>query len=458
MQINNFHSEGLHIDNFQLTAGEAWCFLGANNSGVGEFIQLISDNLKLAEEVDLPDKTVVVSFARLQEIFEEELKKDDTNFLDRIDAGTPARAFLDCAEQLAPLIKAFNLEDCLDKGFRQLSTGESRKLLLLSSISTNPDTIVIENPYDGLDIISCQELDHALQSLHQLGRQIIVTVNNDRDIPSWCTHLAVLQGGYFALQGKQEDVLPQISGLKKQKSAISLKIEVSDRPIVSNETELIALSNGYASYGDTIIFSHLNMIVKNGQHTLITGPNGSGKSTLLQIITGDNQKCYANNLRIFGRQRGTGESIWELKKKMGIFSPDLHRNHYIPGSALQVVLSGFFDSIGVYRNFSEKQRQDALKWLKMTGLQNKALSSFRQLSFAEQRLCLIARALIKMPRLLILDEPTQGLDQENRKNLLNSLERIAEKKLSTILYASHRSDEFRPFFKQHIDLSIYRPH
>lgn len=455
MQINNFQTEGLHIDSFQLKDGEAWCLLGANYSGISEFIQLISGNLPLTAGVVLPEKTAVVSFARLQEIFEEELKKDDTDFLDRIDAGTPARAFLDSVEQLAPLIKAFNLEGCLDKGFRQLSTGESRKLLLLSSISTNPNTIVIENPYDGLDIISCKELDHTLQTLYQLGRQIIVTVNNEGDIPSWCTHLAVFQGGRFILQGRREDVLSQISDRKQQTNSISLKIDISDSPKVTRETELVALTNGYASYGDNTIFSHLDFIVKSGQHTLITGPNGSGKSTLLQIITGDNQKCYANNLRIFGRQRGTGESIWELKKQMGIVSPDLHRNHYIPGSALQVVLSGFFDSIGVYRNFSEKQRQDALEWLKMTGLHHKALSSFRQLSFAEQRLCLIARALIKMPRLLILDEPTQGLDQENRNNLLNFLEHIAQENLSTVLYASHRSDEFRPFFKQHVDLSIY---
>lgn len=455
MKIKNFHSEDLHIDNFQINVGEAWCLLGANNSGISEFIQLISGNFPVTVGVDLPVKTAVVSFARLQEVFEEELKNDDTDFLDRIDAGTPARAFLHDPKDLAPLIKAFNFGGCLDKGFRQLSTGESRKLLLLSSISTNPSTIIVENPYDGLDKVSCKELDHALQTLHRLGRQVIVTVNNEEDIPSWCTHLAVLYGGRFVLNGRREDILSQISDTKHQNNSISLEIDIPDSPQPTRETELIALSNGYASYGDITIFSELDILIKNGQHTLITGPNGSGKSTLLQIITGDNQKCYANNLRIFGRRRGTGESIWDLKKKMGIVSPDLHRNHYIPGNALQVVLSGFFDSIGVYRSFSDKQRQDAMKWLNMIGLQHKALSSFRQLSFAEQRLCLIARALIKMPQLLILDEPTQGLDLANRNNLLSFLELIALKNLSTIVYASHRSDEFRPFFQQHVDLSIY---
>ncbi len=455
MQIRLLHIDGLQIDNLQINPGEAWCFLGTNNSGISEFIQFISGRPLSSEHIILSEKPAIISFAKLQEIFEEELKNDNTNFLDRIDPGTPARSFLHNLDQHTDLIKAFNLDQCLDKGFRQLSTGESKKLLLLSSFSRNHGIIIIENPYDGLDTTSCKELDKALQTLHQFGRQIVVTVNNDNDIPPWCSNLAVFRQGKIVLQGRYETILPQLSDITHNIENSPLDIEMPDTLPITEEPELIALSNGFASYGEQMIFAHLTFSVKNGQHTLITGPNGSGKSTLLQIITGDNQQCYTNNLRIFGKQRGTGESIWELKAQMGIVSPDLHRNHYIPGSALQVVLSGFFDSIGVYRRFSESQRQNALKWLQMIGLQKKALSSFRNLSFAEQRLCLIARALIKMPQMLILDEPTQGLDQENRHKLLNFLEQIAQKKLSTILYASHRNDEFRPFFQQHIDLSTY---
>ncbi len=454
MQIINFKSNDLYIKDFHITAGESWCILGANSSGIDTFFKILSGESPTME-VTLPEKPAIISFARLQKIFEDELKKDDTNFLDRIDPGTPARDFLRNPEQHKQLIEALNLEGCLDKGFRQLSTGESRKLMLLSTISRNPGTLLIENPYDGLDTTSCRELNHSLQTLHQIGRQIIITVNNDTDVPSWCSHLAVLHDGHIILQGKIGDILPKLPDIKQRNTTFFPEIDNNAKPHDTGNTTIISLKDGFASYGSQEIFLHLNLTVMCGQHTLITGPNGSGKSTLLQIITGDNQKCYSNNLRIFGKQRGTGESIWELKKQMAIVSPDLHRNHYIPGSALQVVLSGFFDSIGVYRRFSEKQRHDAVGWLKMIGLKNKVQTPFRQLSFAEQRLCLIARALIKQPQLLVLDEPTQGLDQESRNNLLDFLENIAHRKLSTILYASHRSDEFRSFFQQHIDLSTY---
>ena len=155
---------------------------------------------------------------------------------------------------------------------------------------------------------------------------------------------------------------------------------------------------------------------------------------------------------MFGKKRGSGESIWELKKEMGIVSPALHRSHYVPGSTLQIVISGFFDSIGLYSKFTASQKVRAQEWLGNIGLEAYATVPFRRLSFAQQRLALIARALIKLPRLLILDEPTQGLDDQNRESLLNFLEMVAEKEISTILYVSHRRDEYRSFFSQQIDM------
>jgi molybdate transport system ATP-binding protein len=170
------------------------------------------------------------------------------------------------------------------------------------------------------------------------------------------------------------------------------------------------------------------------------------------MIIGDHPACYQNNLSIFGVQRGSGESIWDLKKEMGIVSSDLHRNYHVPGSVLSCIISGYFDSIGVYRTVTLKQKEEAMKWLSRIGMKGKAQSPFRDLSFADQRLALIARALIKVPKLLILDEPTQGLDELNRKAVINFIEDVAKEKICTILYVSHREDEFRSFFTQHIKM------
>jgi molybdate transport system ATP-binding protein len=219
------------------------------------------------------------------------------------------------------------------------------------------------------------------------------------------------------------------------------------------DSSLVILRRGFARYNEVEVFADLDLTINQGDHTLITGPNGCGKSTLLQIITGDHPLCYANDLTLFGRRRGSGESIWDLKKQMGIVSSELHRNHRVAGSALAIVLSGLFDSIGLYTHPSTAQEQLARRWLQRLGLQDKAGQAFRRLSYGEQRLILLARALIKVPRLLILDEPTQGLDGGNRMALLDFLGKIAAEELATILYVSHRQDEYRDFFQRQVNFS-----
>ncbi|MEE4239937.1 MAG: ATP-binding cassette domain-containing protein [Desulfopila sp.] len=453
MHIQDYHTDHLHIDHFRISPGEAWCLYGSNTSGISEFIRLLEDMPAHAEKISCRNTPTVISFAAQQAIYERELRNDNSDFEDRIDPGTPARDFITAPEKYNGLLRDFNLLHCLDKGYRQLSSGESRKLLLISSISRNPGILVIESPYDGLDVEGCLELDRTLSKLHNLGYQIVVSVNNRSDIPCWCSHLAIFQQSHIALQGTRENVLQHFNELQNSAGTSSFQLRENAFEPENEEHILVQLRDGFARYGNQLVFKDLQLTISSYQHTLITGPNGSGKSTLLQIISGDNQNCYGNTLEIFGKKRGSGESIWDLKKDMGIVSPDLHRNYYVPGSALQAVLSGLFDSIGIYRQVTEKQKAQAMQWLEMIGLGEKALLPFRRLSYGEQRLCLIARALIKMPRLLILDEPTQGLDQYNRSNLLDFLEKIALQKRSTIIYAGHRKDEYRPFFQLHIDLS-----
>jgi molybdate transport system ATP-binding protein len=264
-----------------------------------------------------------------------------------------------------------------------------------------------------------------------------------------------MQEGTIIEQGPAQEVLPATKRLLRMQDGLfrvsveELRTErLADAP--DPGPNLLTLTRGFARYGEIEVFRDLDLTVNRGDHTLVTGPNGCGKSTLLQIITGDHPLCYGNNLSIFSKQRGSGESIWDIKKQMGIVSNDLHRNHRIAGSALAIVVSGLFDSIGLYSRPTEEQKQRARRWLQRLGLADKAGTAFRQLSYGEQRLILLARALIKVPRLLILDEPTQGLDEHNRMALLDFLAEIAGEDLCTILYVSHRQDEHRSFFTQHI--------
>jgi len=456
--IRNLSSPGLHIESFAAQPGESWSFIGANSSGIELLCDLIAGEPVSfrAELLRVPADLGVLSFKRQQSIFEAELQKDDTDFLDRLDPGTPARDFLTDLESHWQLIELFALDKVLDRGYRQLSSGQARKLCLLQQITRGRSFLVLENPYEGLDQAGCRELDRVLTELRQQGLGLLVFVNNTGDVPPWCSHLAVLLEGVIALQGPVNEALPAVKTLLKQQPAL-FKVSIEElrkerRPDNNGDTgpNLLTLRPGFARYGEVEVFRDLDLIVNQGDHTLITGPNGCGKSTLLQIIIGDHPLCYVNDLVLFGRQRGSGESIWAVKKQMGIVSSDLHRNHRISGSALAIVVSGLFDSIGLYTRPTENQRQLARRWLQRLGLTDKAGTAFRRLSYGEQRLVLLARALIKVPRLLILDEPTQGLDEPNRIALLDFLAEIAGENLCTLLYVSHRRDEYRSFFKQRV--------
>ena len=419
----------------------------------------------MADQLDLPDNIGIVSFKKQQDLYESELKKNDTDYLDKLDPGTPAATFLEDLEKHSDLIEAFDMTDCLDKGYRQLSTGQSRKLLILSQISKGVSCLVLQSPYDGLDHKSCQEMNKTLFHLHQQKKQLIIFVTNKSDIPSWCTHIGVMTKGGLAHQGGRQEIIQILEqNLQSQSPDFQASVQdlyktrVTDKKHNSEhkqQIQLVRLRKGFAGYEGTTIFQNISLSIAKGDHTLITGPNGCGKSTLLQVITGDHPACYQNNLKIFGIHRGTGESIWDLKQHMGIVSSELHRNYNVPGTTLHCIISGLFDSIGLYRQYTSLQEQKALAWLGRLNMDRQAGTPFRQLEYAQQRLVLIARALIKLPRLLILDEPTQGLDESNRKAVLDFLENVAREDLCTILYVSHREDEYRSFFKQHLKM-IYK--
>jgi molybdate transport system ATP-binding protein len=468
MKIINAGSGDLSIKRFEAYTPQAWCIIGANRSGIRKFYDLICGKARdvIADCLDLPENVGRVSFKDQQEIYECELKKDDTDYLNRPDPGTLVRDFLDPVDDSLDLIEKFGMTSCLGKGYRQLSTGQARKLMLLSQIVAGRSVLAIHAPFEGLDAKSQKEVNCALKHLHQQNILLIFFVHNFNDIPAWCTHGALMENGRITVQGRLDQVMDPIENKSRRMSAdfrVSARDYGLNKGIVQNETktdksktpsgekpELVCLKNGSAGYGGKAVFQDISFTMVRGDHTLVTGPNGCGKSTLLHVVTGDHPACYQNDLRIFGVCRGSGESIWELKKKMGIVSPELHRNYYLPGPVLHCVISGLFDSIGLYRHFSRQQEKQAEAWLDRIGLADSALTPFRELTFADQRLVLIARALIKVPDLLILDEPTQGLDQANRNALLDFLEELAADNICTLLYVSHRQDEIRPFFVHHL--------
>jgi molybdate transport system ATP-binding protein len=345
----------------------------------------------------------------------------------------------------------------LDLGYRLLSSGESRKALLLQALLQNPDLLVLEEPYDSLDRHSRQELARYFEKLLAAGHvQLLFLLNSLAEVSTWHSHVAIMEKGELIATGAREEVLndPEIRALLAFDAATLPPWPETLASGPPPET-LVRLRDARVQYGDSLIFEHVSLSIAPGQHTLVTGRNGSGKSTLLALITGDHPQCYGNDLTVMNFRRGSGETIWDIKKNIGLVSADLHRNHRVPGSALHIVLSGFFDSIGLYEQPHEAQIRHARQWLALVGLSGETTIPFKQLSYGEQRLVLIARALVKQPALLILDEPTQGLDDVNRYRLMYFLQHLSTQQRTTIVMASHRLDEHLPLFRNHLNMDRF---
>ena len=171
------------------------------------------------------------------------------------------------------------------------------------------------------------------------------------------------------------------------------------------------------------------------------------------MLTGDHPQAYSNDLHLFGRRRGSGETVWDIKRNVGVVSARLHRDYRVGGSVEEVLLSGLFDSIGVYQKPEPSHRARAMAWLDWLELGVTPSAAFRELSFGQQRLVLIARAAIKVPPLVVMDEPTSGLDAENRLRALELVESLCTQQKSTLLMVTHRADE-RAFWQERIGGAI----
>jgi molybdate transport system ATP-binding protein len=217
-----------------------------------------------------------------------------------------------------------------------------------------------------------------------------------------------------------------------------------DDPLKVDETLpeiLISMENVTVKYDKTTVLDRISWTMKAGENWVIFGPNGCGKTTLLNLVTGDNPQAYANKIYLFGKRRGTGESIWEIKRRTAIVSSEFQIRYRKPITAFEVVLSGFFDSVGLYRNFSTEQKETVEQWLEILGVADKSDRFFNQLSYGEQRMLLLARSLVKMPQILILDEPCQGLDPINRGRILDAIDVIGGHSKTNIIYVTHYPDE-----------------
>lgn len=444
-------------EKFSLTAlswhiepGQTWVVVGPNGSGKSALGAALTGEFPVTRgEFESESRVAVVSLEEQSQLITRERQRDESHLTDEVDDGTPVHEMLSEDSKdpvlLGRLIESLGMQPLLDRGFRKLSTGETRKVLLVRALTSQPTVLVLDEPFEGLDIQTVPKVREILESLSgELA--LVLCLNRIEEVPDFTTHAIRLEQGRIAQRfncdsGKEaRSLLTQISQIRSRDLTLPPAERSSEIPL-NEDGSLVRLVDAHVAYTDNVVFKNLNWTIRPGEHWQVKGPNGSGKTCLLGLVTGDHPQCYVNDLRLFGRKRGQGETIWQLKAHMGFVSTSLHWDYRLSVGVRNVIVSGFYDSIGLYQKATDRQLGIADDWLTVLGLQNKATVSFSKLSYGEQRVLLIARAMVKHPPLLLLDEPCLGLDDANRQLVLALTERICDEGNTTLVYVTHHDED-----------------
>lgn len=460
----------LTIEHFSIEPGQHWCLFGRNGCGKTLLANLLSGKrLESSNYVSYganfdPDRDLhIVSFEEQQRLWERDNRLDISEFSgDAQDKGTVVadliRASRSNQEQndalLADLVEQLGLEGVLDKGIRFLSSGQIRKVLIARSLYAYrdglPQLLILDDPLESIDRDSQEQIRSTIKKYMSAQFSSLQLCRRRQDILPGVTHVAVMKSSTTGMQISRQGTLAEVSQTSEFTDVKGVGVEFSasldallpqEAPVREVIEELIRLENVQASYSDNKVLVDVNWVMTGRDHVVIEGPNGCGKSTLLSLIDGENHKGYGQQVFLFGRLKGSGETIWETKKHFGLVSNELH-NKYIKGwRVLDVVVSGFFDSVGLYDDGGTAEVGQAKRWIAALGLEQWEKQYYHEISFGQQRLVLLARAMIKKPRILILDEPCVGLDDFHRGLILGVLDTIAERSLTNILYVTHVADE-----------------
>jgi molybdate transport system ATP-binding protein len=253
----------------------------------------------------------------------------------------------------------------------------------------------------------------------------------------------LLNRGRVVALGPREQVWPRcVQLLKAGAVGIRCKQEKpSRRSSPQPSRPILELMDVTIRGAGRLLLRKVTWTVRTGEHWVLFGHNGAGKTTLLSLIQGDHPQVYSQQVRLFGKPLGSTQTLWRLRQSIGSMSPELLL-HYPPGwSCLQVVCSGFFQSVGLHQACSRSQSASARAWLVRLGLGRFFHEPIGALPLGLQRLVLLARAAVRKPRLLILDEPCLGLDPGQRKRFLETVDQIVHRTGATLLLVSHHHAE-----------------
>lgn len=437
---------------WSIKPGESWAIVGPMGSGKSSLIDLVRQKALVKTRLAANDYRQYWQLSRALQYYQQRFNSADADlapsvrdFLNDqiVPVGTsdptsvilpPISVDQDFLEEKARLLQ---IEHLLERRITSLSNGETRRMLLCKALLEETDLLLLDMPFIGLDEGSRRVL-HSILNQFNAGGLDIVMATSPQEIPNCISNILELGEGAIVYQGDKlkwpkfnQNSVANTQILDPQK-----RRELNTN-INSDFSSFVKMKDVNVRYGQKQVLENVNWEVKAGEKWAVLGPNGSGKSTLISLLTADNPQRFANDIYLFGKKLGTGESIWDIRKRMGFVSPELQLyfpRHY---SAWAVVASGLFDAGGLYRELNKDQEQQALEIMDLLKITDLRTRKMYELSNGQQRLALLARALVKNPPVLILDEPCQGLDETGINFFRDLVQELCTDTPRTLIYTTH---------------------
>lgn len=472
----------------EILPGEQIAVCGDNGAGKSRLVEILTGHYPLlrnevvygfddtgAESGTPTQKRLVSELLRYISFRDSYGEKDGTYYYqqrwnqhDMDESGIPtAGELLSQVEEKVPrmrrrMYELFRLEPILDKLIISLSSGELRKFQLTRTLLSAPKVLILDNPFIGLDADTRNLLKELLESLtRELSITVILVLSKYDDIPSFITHVLPVRNLVLLPKQTRSEFLSQLSEAKSTLPAelAHWLLSYPEKDISADSfypqqggSEILRFEDVCIRYGSRTILNNLSWTVREGERWALSGENGAGKSTLLSLVCADNPQAYSCNIHLFGHRRGSGESIWDIKRHIGYVSPEMHRAYLKDIPAIDIVASGLSDSIGLYCRPKAEEKGICAKWMEVFGIGHLQDRTFLRLSSGEQRLCLLARAFVKDPELLILDEPLHGLDLNGRARVKQIIDLFCQRAHKTLVMVTHYREELPPCITHHLVL------
>ncbi len=453
LRITNLNFQyGSHVVlqnlNWEIRGGQNWQIGGPSGTGKTTLAKIIAGEIKnfegnvevyFDEQSKLPKKVLYVSnwfqFTNLegdrnfyyQQRYNQFAKNDTlTVFAELLHFGKKENLDFDEVERL---LKVFGFENFKEQQLIELSSGEHKKLQLVKALWLKPQILIIDQPYTGLDVSSRKNLNQVFEEINQEGVTLLL-INNDDECPKCVHYFAEIKDGKLVEVSHHKEIT---KGNKRESKTLPHFLQKQPK---TDAQLMVEMENVNVSYGEKQVLKNINWQVNEGERWLLQGHNGSGKSTLLSLLNGDHPQAYANEIHLFGKRRGSGESIWDIKERIGMISPELHWYYDMNANVGQAIASGFFDSMSLYKSLRYEQQQQLEQILDFFDLKNDKNKKLNTLPLGKQRLALLARTIVKNPELLILDEPCQGMDEEQTKYFNKVVDDLCNRG-QTLIYVGH---------------------